>query len=230
MHIKKLYEIALVGKEGLGTAYECFVKLKLLHKLTRKKKITTILIYGLPEKYGFSLDFFLFAKQKKIVPDFFETREEKVKTLDSVLKTLKEQKLVSLQKNRVHSITKQYDLILSCEVLQQFNAEERYVFKEMITKQGENIILFVPNKENKQHHKLSGLKGFSQQEIHKWFRDSETGYIDSPPFPPGSRAKKKITNKLFIAILELFAECEPRIPRFIMKKTSHIVFSHVLKK
>src|ERR1700752_4107471 len=61
--IKSLYPLALAEGEGIGTAYEYYAKRRALArwlpKLGRPRKI---LIAGLPEKYGSSLDFFLVAQ------------------------------------------------------------------------------------------------------------------------------------------------------------------------
>ena len=62
--IKSLYPLALAEGEGVGTAYEYFAKrLHLARWLKGTKPPQHILIAGLPEKYGASLDFMLLASE-----------------------------------------------------------------------------------------------------------------------------------------------------------------------
>ena len=60
-NLERLYQIALAEKEGLGTAYEYFIKINLLNKLLNGKKLKKILVYGLPERYGFGFDSLVLA-------------------------------------------------------------------------------------------------------------------------------------------------------------------------
>ena len=61
--IKSLYAINLVEGEGLGTAYEYYAKFRKLENFINSiKKPKRILIAGLPEKYGLSMDFFLLGQ------------------------------------------------------------------------------------------------------------------------------------------------------------------------
>ncbi|HEY6459467.1 MAG TPA: hypothetical protein VIY73_04925, partial [Polyangiaceae bacterium] len=56
--IKDLYAYALAEGEGVGTAYEYYVKRRILdHALKGLDRGARILVAGLPEKYGTSLDF-----------------------------------------------------------------------------------------------------------------------------------------------------------------------------
>src|SRR5262252_3111362 len=58
--IKDLYVYALSEGEGVGTAYEYYVKRRVMSPLLRRLKPgARILVAGLPEKYGTSLDFVL---------------------------------------------------------------------------------------------------------------------------------------------------------------------------
>jgi len=61
--ISSLYPLALAEGEGLGTAYEYYAKrLVLAQWLAGLPLPRRLLIAGLPEKYGSSLDFFLLAQ------------------------------------------------------------------------------------------------------------------------------------------------------------------------
>ena len=61
--IKSLYPINLLEGEGVGTAYEYFVKLKKLERFINTiGPVKRILIAGLPERYGLSMDFVLIGR------------------------------------------------------------------------------------------------------------------------------------------------------------------------
>jgi len=46
--MKKLYSLALAEGEGLGTAYEYYVKIRLIMKVLKGFVPRSVLIYGLP--------------------------------------------------------------------------------------------------------------------------------------------------------------------------------------
>src|SRR5260370_7161182 len=62
--IKSLYRLAFAEGEGIGTAYEYFAKRLVLSKwLDGHARAKRVLIAGLPQKYGSSLDFLLIAQE-----------------------------------------------------------------------------------------------------------------------------------------------------------------------
>ena len=62
-NIRSLYAINLVEGEGVGTAYEYYVKLRKLERFVNSiERPKRILIAGLPERYGLSMDFFLLGQ------------------------------------------------------------------------------------------------------------------------------------------------------------------------
>jgi hypothetical protein len=62
--IKDLYALALAEGEGMGTAYKYYVKRLILRRfLDGRLQPRSILIAGLPEKYGASLDFVLLGSE-----------------------------------------------------------------------------------------------------------------------------------------------------------------------
>ncbi|MBK9050196.1 MAG: hypothetical protein IPL78_04505 [Chloroflexi bacterium] len=82
--LKQLYPLALIEGEGLGMAYEYFVRRRLLRGwLNTRPRPRRLLIAGLPERYGFSLDFFLMAQEwsaELVVVDERPQRLEKMPT------------------------------------------------------------------------------------------------------------------------------------------------------
>jgi len=218
-NIKNLYELALAEGEGLGTAYEYFVKLRLLERLLKNKKINSVLIYGLPEKYGFSLDFVYFCFTNNLNLTLFNNNDEKTRKLKSILKKVSINKKIKI----IKKIDKRYDLVLSSEVLQSLNKNELKIFIDNIVKYSENAIIFVPNKDNKNHLKYSGLNGFTLEELNFLFNNvKKPGYVDMPPFPPGLKIKKRFKSVFLIRILGFFALIEKFIPKIIKKYIAHI--------
>ncbi len=226
--IKQLYKIALLEGEGLGTAYEYFVKLRLLNKEFRNsidKQIKTILIYGLPKKYGFSMDFLIFCRQLGIIPDVYDNRIEKIKNHKQIILEIKNKLDFKIECNYISETNKKYDLILSCEVLQRYSGTQLKEFVNKVEEHSKCYAIFVPNKNNEKHAKVSGLNSFNEDELKNVFnRSGIIGFMDAPPFPPGKRAKKKVNNELIIKILEVYSWFE----WLINKKNKHIIY-HIKK-
>ncbi|HEX6383064.1 MAG TPA: hypothetical protein VF177_00200, partial [Anaerolineae bacterium] len=62
--IKSLYTLALAEGEGVGTAYEYYAKRLVLSPWLRQvRRPQRVLVAGLPQKYGASLDFLLLAAE-----------------------------------------------------------------------------------------------------------------------------------------------------------------------
>lgn len=238
------YKLALLEGEGLGTAYEYFVKLMLLNKYFKKNKIKNVLIYGLPEKYGFSLDFIYFCYKNNLNVFLFEKRGDKIKKFKEILSKLNKKIIVNNLKI-IKKIDKKYDLVLSCEVLQVLKENELKEYVNNIQKYSKRALIFVPNKSNKSHIKFSRLNGFTLKELNFLFNNvKKLGYIDVPPFPPGIKKEEKIKNiflivnkvahtlltrelflrkqKFLVKTLEFFAYVERFIPLIIKKYTAHI--------
>ena len=79
--ILDFYPSALKEGEGVGTAYEYYAKAKVFKNFFRRVSgpFESMLIAGLPEKYGFSLDFLLLAKGLGIKKVFVQDeREERI--------------------------------------------------------------------------------------------------------------------------------------------------------
>lgn len=222
LSMKKLYEIALIEKEGLGTAYEYYVKFRILRRYFKNNNFKSILILGLPEKYGFSMDFVLFSHDKGIVPDIYDNRQDKIGLHREIMSQVNQNIDFDLDVNYIDSVSKKYDLVLSCEFFQRLSRKERIEFSNKISTLCKRHAIFVPNRLNKSHVGLSGLNSISKSEMKFMFgKKGIIGYVDAPPFPPGKRAKKKITSNLIIRGLEIYSTFE----NFISKKYKHIIYS-----
>ena len=249
--IRSLYALNLLEGEGLGTSYEYYVKLRRLKRFILSvgppKKI---LIAGLPERYGLSLDFFLLGRM--LCADVFvvDERSERLDKAKSVLEILKRTKAwrdneVTFMKVEDISdiagktfLNDHFDLSLSCEVLQRLEgSQKKYVSGLM--KVSSNFSLFVPNEKNQAHTRISALKGIRLDELVSLIQSEEAGiqmydhgYIDIPPFPPGvSRSQKKREKaskswavKTFMKGLEIYSHLENMLPSRVKEKQAHIVY------
>jgi nucleoside-diphosphate-sugar epimerase len=248
MPIKSLYPLALAEGEGLGTAYEYFAKWNLLRKIFEEIGFQkNILVAGLPEKYGSSMDFVLLAQKYNSGITIIDERIEAIHKFKKTLQNLNKEdhsiriiKVGRLSELKFTNSGKKYDLLLCCEVLQRLSENSRVEYFKQITKISKNAIIFVPNKENKSHAKLSGLNTLSLNELIGYCREKRSivlkkGYIDMPPFPPGlkraeearSKATKSLIQKFFMKILEIWCSAENLFPKVIKKKKAHIVYVHV---
>jgi len=180
LSMHNLYKLALLEGEGLGTAYEYFVKQRLLMKLMRGAEIRSVLVYGLPEKYGYSLDFFWLAHMLGAKAFVYEDRLVKLKKCLDLIDRLGWDKPQIVQK-----VDKKYDLVLSCEVLQSVD-KERYA--NHVNRFAKRAVIFVPNTDNKGHSRV--LNGMILHEFEQLFH-AKGGYIDMPPFPPGAKSSHR---------------------------------------
>lgn len=210
---REMYRLALIEGEGLGTAYEYYVKLRLIIK-NLKVRPKTALIYGLPEKYGYSLDFFWLAKQLGC----------KVGLKGPIKSGLKE-KLKRAGLPEPDKLQK-HDVLLTSEVVQSLDFGQLQQFKELADK-AKVTFIFAPNKLNKSHSRLSGLRGFSASEMKRIF-GGDCAYLDMPPFPPGIKKQKKFSNNPLVSLLVPYAKLEPLLP--FRERFSHITYSIPTKK
>ncbi len=249
--IKSLYLLSLEEGEGLGTAYEYYAKLRKLKKfINSMEKPKRILMAGLPEKYGLSMDFFFLGQILEAETAVVDERAEVLERAQDVLRILikkkifGETKVLFFKADRIEDLTdlgwrkEEFDLALSNEVLQRLHRTQG-LYISNIKKLAKNFALFAPNRENKSHTTSSGLTGVSLEELLARCNEGDSsfdifdyGYLDMPPFPPGlSRAqekRKKAAESRLEAFLmkglEIYSMCESITPKFIKKKKAHIVY------
>ena len=250
-NIKSLYAINLVEGEGVGTAYEYYAKLRKLKKFVNSipppKKI---LIAGLPEKYGCSMDFFLLGNilqaETVVIDERSEALEKAEKTfhilqskdyfVDAKVSFFKIDRLTEFNNGNIWK--QKFDLALCSEVLQRLDSEQKSYLAN-VKKIAKNLALFAPNRGNKSHADLSGLKSIFLEELLKYFQEEESkeiiydyGYIDMPPFPPGlnrspekrAQAAENRLESFLMKGLEIYNICENIFPKYIKKKIAHIVY------
>jgi hypothetical protein len=211
--VKDLYALALAEGEGMGTAYEYYVKRAALDRLlTGRPKPETMLIAGLPEKYGASLDFVLLAGELGAAVTVVDERPAAIARLQGALAALAGRTDLPLRPpaallltdlDTLSAIAGHFDLALSSEVLQRLSPAGRQSYVSRLGTLASAAALFCPNAGNRAHNTHSGLAGLRLEEIRTLTADHRrptasslavsrqpsavvsSGYIDMPPFPPG---------------------------------------------
>ncbi len=208
LNIYNLYETAALEREGWGTAYEYYSKLPYLNKSFENEKIIDVMILGLPEKYGYSMDFILYCylnNVKRII--VFDERKEKIDNFSKLLIDIKKnisKRIGMIPDIEIHKIyswndLKNYnvDMTLSCEVFQRLDDISKDTFLDFIRNNTRKYLIFVPNGNNVAHKNVSTLKTSSIDELTDIFKDTEItdfGYVDCPPNPPGIILNKNKNN------------------------------------
>ncbi len=251
LSIKDLYVPALAEGEGVGTAYEYFAKrLVLARWLKDYPRPSRILVAGLPEKYGTSLDFLQLADELNAAVTVVDSRPAALARLngavaavraDGWLTQLPLDAIVVDDVVALRELTGTFDLVLSSEVLQRLDSAERSTYIDRLWQLGSAVALFCPNADNSAHTDISGLAGVHLTELEQlWEQDedafsAEFGYIDMPPFPPGitrsEEQREQATSGRFEAMamwgLGYYARAEKWLPGRIRQQQSHIVYALV---
>jgi hypothetical protein len=248
--IRSLYPFALAEGEGVGTAYEYVAKRTFLRpladQLARPGRAggapARLLVAGLPEKYGCSLDFAIFADSLGADLLVVDDRDAALARAEKVVSSLKGSgRLAGLQVRyeKVSSLrgladslrVETRDAVLSCEVLQRVPAGERGSFVDGLRSLAPRGALFVPNSENGSHLAISGLAGLTRAELTTLFPGADCEYVDMPPFPPGitrsadqrARASTGMLEAVAMLGLDTYCRAEPLVPSMVKKHVAHIV-------
>jgi hypothetical protein len=242
--IKSLYPLALAEGEGVGTAYEYFAKRLALRKwLPGLTSSGDILIAGLPEKYGVSLDFLLLAEQLGrgvVVVDERPNALEKVKGALAaaqeigLLQSVKPSYLQVADLRKMIELPGRFGFCISSEVLQRIPAMDRTDYWQQLMELAPAAAVFAPNADNPAHTNLSGVAGLHLDEMRGIVGTAATtNYIDMPPFPPGmtrtgeQREQAESGRMEAIAMWGLgwYARLERFLPKQIRRTQAHIVFA-----
>lgn len=242
--IKALYAYALAEGEGVGTAYEYYAKRRVIAKLVgglpRKAQV---LIAGIPQKYGTSLDFVVAAWERGARVLLVDERPAAIERAKGALATLKsEGKLegVDLEFRVIPSfdalrdLPKQ-DIVLSCEVIQRLDERQRRDYVDALRKLAPRGVVFVPNSENGAHLTISGLSGATKKEVVDLFHGeaNRVGFVDLPPFPPGikrseeqrARATSGTAESIAMRGLEVYSAAEPFLPSILARRFAHLIYA-----
>ena len=242
--IKELYVPALAEGEGVGTAYEYFAKrLVLARWLKNKPKPVHVLIAGLPEKYGSSLDFLQLVQEFGAAVTIVDERPSALqKVQNSLAAAQKEGWLTAVSSQLVSTshladlspIDETFDLCLGSEGLQRLEPDDRPDYVRHVRRLASRAALFAPNGDNMAHTNISGLAGVTLGEMQQLVGvQAKTGYMDMPPFPPGitrsEDQREQATSGTMEAIamwgLGYYARLEHFLPTAVRRKQSHIVYA-----
>jgi hypothetical protein len=242
--IKELYAYALVEGEGVGTAYEYFAKRRVMRPvMDRVSARDEVLVAGLPEKYGTSLDFILAAHERGarclVVDDRAPAIEKAKAAIASAQRAghLTGARVRYVQLDSLADIGKvdPCAVALSCEVLQRVPQADRAAFARDLKSRAPAGVLFVPNSENGSHLKISGLAGFTRAHLAAVMASppERIGFTDMPPFPPGitrsaeqrDRASSGTFEAVAMAGLQAYCMAEPAVPDAIKRRVAHIVYA-----
>ncbi len=229
----------------MGTAYEYYVKRRVLSSfLSSSDPPKTMLIAGLPQKYGASLDFMLLATEWGATVTVVDDRPQALERLGTSLATLEKMAgaptirppaaTLLADLDTLASVSGSFDLALSSEVLQRLSAEGRESYVARLRQLCGSLALFCPNADNGAHNSRSGLGGLSWDEMRQLVVGGRAAvdYIDMPPFPPGitrsAEQREEATSGRFEAFvmwgLERYAHMEQFLPLTIRRRHSHIVY------
>ena len=229
---------ALAEGEGVGTAYEYFVKRRAIKPFLSGKQPKRILIAGLPETYGHSSDFFLLSRQLGAQITVIDERADKLANTEPLLEAMgiDRQSVLFKHVSGYASLGFEdgaFDLVLSSEVMQRLGVAERIAFSAELKRISHHIALFCPNGSNDSHVGRSGLNGLTLAELRALFPNSvQSGLIDMPPFPPGialsedqrESAESGKLQQIAMYGLQLYSYGEQFLPTTIRRKFAHIVY------
>jgi hypothetical protein len=248
--VKSLYSLALAEGEGVGTAYEYYAKRLLLARwLASLHPPRRLLIAGLPEKYGSSLDFFLLAQDLGVTdvvviedrPWALEKCRQSLATAQAIgqLTRTRPQFVPVTEMGLNDPLIGEFDMCWGSEVLQRFDDAGRRRYVSYFTRRARLLALFVPNRDNSAHQLISGLTGLSLAELRALIEpagaSAACGYVDMPPFPPGltrsaaqrERAASGQLEALAMWALGQYARVEAYFPSRWQRLHSHIAYAFV---
>jgi hypothetical protein len=244
LSIRELYAYALAEGEGVGTAYEYYVKRRVMAPLLRALPPGgSVLVAGLPEKYGTSLDFVLAASERgahvRLVDDRAGAIERARTAIDTATRAGHlagaDVELRAIPSLADLSDLPAHDLVLSCEVVQRLPGDDRRRYVRAIGQRAPQGIVFVPNSENGSHLAISGLGGLDRPSLTALFDGVpvRTGYVDLPPFPPGikrsgaqrAQASTGLAEAIAMRGLEMYSLSERALPSVVKRRFAHIVYA-----
>lgn len=246
-----LYPLALWEGEGLGTAYEYSVKLKLLRRVVSAVgSPRRVFIGGLPEAYGVDLSLALLAEWYDCQVVVAEDREPLLQTFFRGLEAPPlagwidpkrfEMRLLETLARPTLPGDEPFDLWVTTSSIQRLDAAGREAYMAQVRATARSAVIMVPNKDNRAHATITHIDGIYLPELvalcqHSGLVVREAGYLDLPPFPPGitrsDQAKESAANspveRLIMVGLEGMAWVERFWPRFVKRPFSHIAYAVV---
>lgn len=247
--IKALYALALAEDEGVGTAYEYFAKRLVLRPWLRQQPpVRRLLVAGLPEKYGASLDHLLLAEELGATAVVVDDRPPALAKMAQALQAAQAagwltavdvQPVLVQEMSQLSQIDGPFDLAIANEVLQRLPAQDRLPYLERQRQLATAVATFCPNAANPDHAKHSGLGTLALDELLSLAGTrplARFGYIDMPPFPTGvvrsdeqrAQAESGLMEAVAMWGLAYFARLEHGLPTAVRKQKSHIIYTLTL--
>lgn len=234
------YPLALAEGEGVGTAYEYLAKARILRPLL--SGVQRMLIAGLPEKYGSSLDFIALARALGAELVIVDDRQQALDKAAQAMARAGLSDAATLHRTPLSQIgslaPNPFDLALSCEVLQRLPAGERALFVAGMGRASRQFVTFAPNAGNSAHATRSHLGCLTMAEMtdiiaRTGAKVQAAGFVDMPPFPPGltlSGAKREQVQQAWwqrpaLSTLGLFCRLEQILPVRAKRPFAHIVYA-----
>jgi len=239
---EEFYSLAFLENEGLGTIYEYMAKYEILKRFVNWGSINKILIAGLPERYGYSLDFVYLSFLNNFYCEVVDERSDKLDEFKYRVGNsfLGKKKLITrcLDLKRIEDFynKNEFDLVLSCEVIQRIQEDQRSEYLKSLKQISKMVVLFMPNGDNSQHTYHSGLKVINKEQIISIMKDAGIasgyycGYVDMPPWPPGiknnSRDIMLNTKKWYFVflVLRLLYHYEFLLPSGFVSRFAHLIY------
>jgi hypothetical protein len=248
--IRNLYTYALAEGEGVGTAYEYYVKRRIMRSVlaqaarrSARESGAHVLVAGLPEKYGTSLDFVLAASELEakvlVVDDRADAIDRARGAIDPLLASGKIPR-VAVEYRKLDAMSDlasvgPQDVVLSCEVIQRLPDDQRAAYARSLRALAPRGVVFVPNGENASHTKISGLRGLDRATLRSLMGAGvrEVGFTDLPPFPPGitrsadqrEQASSGAKEAVGMWGLQMYSAAEPYLPSSLKRHVAHIVYA-----
>jgi hypothetical protein len=240
--IRELYRYAVAEGEGVGTAYEYHAKRRVIAPLLAALPPTPrIVVAGLPEKYGTSLDFILLAAEARAELVILDDGADRIARSRAAVEGVGGLRGMGLSNVEYKEVTlaqmaegEQADLLLSCEVVQRVPSVERAAFMQRLRACAPSGAVFVPNSANRSHLDRSGLGGFEAEELRSLAgAGSEVDFVDMPPFPPGitrtaaqrESARSGRLEAAAMRMLQTYCDAERFVPNAVRRRLAHIVFA-----
>ncbi len=244
--IKSLYTLALAEGEGVGTAYEYYAKRLVLRPwLPTISPVKRLLIAGLPEKYGASLDYLLLAEELGATAVIADDRPAALAKFQaswaearqvSWLTAVQPDLLLVHDMAEMAEVTGPFDLAISNEVIQRLAAADRPMYVQRQWEMATAVALFCPNAANPDHAAHSGLDTLRLSDLLSLSPPhllTRSGFIDMPPFPTGvsrsAEQRVQAESGAFEALvmwgLGYFARLERWLPTAVRRQKSHIIYA-----
>ena len=252
LSIQALDSLTRAEGEGVSLAYEYFARrLALGPWLRALGRPRRILIAGLPEKGGVSLDFLQLAAECGATVTVVEDRRHALARLWRAWKTAQaDGRLIAVHPSLVQTdsvaelsaIAGPFDLCLSAHVLQRLNPTWRALYFNRLQRLAPAVALFAPNGHNRAHVAASGLAGVRRGEMNGLIAATalvpgqpppQTGFMNLFPlaagggYNPGQRPAAGV-DALTAAVmggLQLYAHLERIFPLALRQQQARLVYA-----